>query len=375
MRRGQKWGIAFMVAALCGTVGCSGANETQKAANKAQKAADETKSKTEAPAPDTAQAARLTGKVLHFVSGKLGDKGFYDSAERGLQKAAYVYGFKTATVEGGLDSSLWEAKLREQIASQAYEVIVVGTSTIKAVFMKLAAEYPKQQFVFYDDKIEGLPNVYAMVYSQSEGSFLAGAFAAMATTDKTLSGANPDKAIGFIGGLDTAVIRDFQSGYEQGAAYIDPDVRVETAYVGDFTNQAKAKQLAEAQYESGGVDIIYNAAGGAGLGMLEEGSELHRYAIGVDSNQNGLYPGTVLTSILKNVDESVFRALSEYRGGRLPFGETEELGVKEGGVGIARDELYEKHVPEAVKEKMKEIEAKIASGDIQVQSSLTEEAP
>ncbi|TYP71969.1 basic membrane protein A [Paenibacillus methanolicus] len=357
--------MALAVLALCATVGCSGANDAQGITEE-KKAAN--------ASPDAPGTGRLTGKVLHFVNGNLGDKGFYDSAERGLRKASYVYGFKTETVEGGTDPDAWEPRLAELIASNAYEVIVVGTSTIRDVFEKLALQYPKQQFVFYDDKIEGLPNVYAMVYSQSEGSFLAGAFAAMATTDESLKNANPEKAIGFIGGIDAAIIHDFQSGYEQGAAYIDPQVRVVSAYVGDFTNQAKAEALAREQYESGKVDIIYNAAGGAGLGMLKEGDEQRRYSIGVDSNQNGYYPGSVLASILKNVDESVFRALSEYRGGRLPFGKTEELGVREGGVGIARDELYEKHVPEAIKAKMKEIEAKIASGEIRVRSSLKNEA-
>lgn len=316
------------------------------------------------------QKGARTIKALHFVSGTLGDKGFFDSAERGMQKASFVYGFETETVEGGLDAANWEPRLDKLIASGAYDVIVVGTSTIRDLVVKLAERYPHQRFVFYDDTIQGVPNVYAMLYSQSEGSFLAGAFAAMATTDAGLKGANPDKVIGFIGGLDIDIIRDFESGYKQGARYIDPQIRVVSDYVGDFVNRAKATELAKRQYQSQKADIIYNAAGGAGLGLLKEGDLLGKYSIGVDSDQNPLYPGSVLVSVLKNVDESVFRALSEYRGDTLPFGETEVLGVKDGGVGIARDELYERYVPDDIKEKMKDIESKIASGEIKVESIL-----
>ncbi|MFD2332723.1 BMP family protein [Cohnella sp. GCM10020058] len=318
---------------------------------------------------DASDGAR-TIKALHFVSGKLGDKGFFDSAERGLQKASFVYGFDTETVEGGLDGDKWEPQLDKLVAAGTYDVIVVGTSTSHELVLKLAKQYPRQKFVFYDDSIQGVPNVYAMLYSQSEGSFLAGAFAAMATTDAGLKGANPEKVVGFIGGLDMDVIRDFESGYKQGARYIDPEIRVVSAYVGDFVNQAKARALAKRQYESQKVDIIYNAAGGAGLGLLKEGNGLGKYSIGVDSDQNPLFPGSVLVSVLKNVDESVFRALSEFRGGTLPFGTTEVLGVKDGGVGLARDELYEQYVPSEIKEKMKDIESKIASGEIKVESSL-----
>lgn len=365
MRR--KQGLWVMMTALFfwGLTGCGGADLTKT------KRQEPTKSETS----DKASVHEGRIKVVHYVGGKLGDKGFFDSAERGLKKAEYVFGFETSTVEGGEDSTVWKAGLEKLAASGVYDVIVVGTTPLRELVKELAGRYPKQRFVFYDDTIQGIPNVYAMLYSQSEGSFLAGAFAAMVSTSPELSGANPEKKIGFIGGVDNEIINDFKSGYEQGALFIDPDMQVVAVYVGDFVNQGKAKKLAKTQYLLQKVDIIYNVAGAAGLGLLKAGKEAGKYTIGVDSNQNPLYPGSVLTSMLKNVDESVFRALSKIRGGSLPFGTTEVLGVKVSGIGIARDELYEKYVPNIIKETIKDIEGKIASGEIRVKSSLTKVSP
>lgn len=326
-----------------------------------------------APEDDTEAGQAL--KVIHYVSGNLGDKSFFDSAERGLSKSGMVYGFETSTLVGGKDSAAWEPDLDKLSSSGNYDIIVVGTYPLTETVQRLAHRYPQQRFIFYDGSVADSPNVYSMLYSQSEGSFLAGAFAAMVTTDPSFAGANPDKVIGFIGGLNDDLINDFKSGYEQGAAYIDPGVKVVADYVGNFADENRAKELANGQYRDGGADIIYNVAGGAGLGILAAGSEEGKYTIGVDSNQNPLYPGSVLTSMLKNVDESVFRALSLVRGGKLAYGKTEILGVKEGAVGIARDQHYEKYVPEAIREKMKDIEVGIASNKIEVQSSLTKVQP
>jgi basic membrane protein A len=312
-------------------------------------------------------------KVVHYVSGKIGDKGFFDSAERGMQKAHNVYGYDTSTVVGGERSEEWASGLEKLAASGEYSIILVGTSPMREVVKDLAVRYPKQRFIFYDDRIEGLPNVYSMLYSQSEGSFLAGAFAAMVTEDSGLKGANKEKIIGFIGGMNNDITMDFQEGYEQGAAYIDPEVKVVESYVGDFQNSQKAEKLALQQYRSEGADIIFNVAGRAGLGILKAGHDEGKYTIGVDSNQNPLYPGSVLTSMLKNVDESVFRALSLERSGSLPYGKAEVLGVKEDCIGLARDNLYEQYVPEPIKENMKDIEGKIANGDIRVKSHLQKE--
>jgi basic membrane protein A len=187
------------------------------------------------------------------------------------------------------------------------------------------------------------------------------------TVSTELKAANPEKIIGFVGGMDIPIINDFKIGYEQGAHYIDPSVQIITSYVGDWANAPKGKELALAQYNQK-ADIIYQVAGGAGLGVLEAGHSVGKYTIGVDSNQNVLYPGSVLTSMLKNISASLVRALGLYQKGTLPFGKNEVLGLKETGVGLAKDELYNSHVPKSIQDKMIEIEGKIASGEIKVKS-------
>ncbi len=308
--------------------------------------------------------------AVYYVNGTLGDKGFFDSAEAGIQEAVKVLGIKAKTVEGGNNQADWEAGLESLVASKDYNVVVVGTSQMTDIVKDLAGRYPDVKFIFFDDVIKDVPNVYSMLYSQSEGSFLAGAFAALITTSTELKGANPDKAIGFIGGMDIPIINDFKAGYEQGAQYVDKDVKVVASYVGDFANAPKAKELTLAQFNTQKADISFNVAGGAGLGLLEAANEKGVYSIGVDMNQNPLYPGSVLTSMLKNVDESVFRAFYLLKKDELKFGVNEVLGMKEGGVGLAKDDLYLLHVPKSIQAKMKEIEDKLSSGEITVKSIL-----
>ncbi|MGO4274895.1 BMP family protein, partial [Paenibacillus sp. TAF58] len=308
--------------------------------------------------------------AVYFVNGTLGDKGFFDSAQRGVKQAGETLGMTVKTVEGGTNQADWPSGLESLASSGKYDVIVLGTSQMTDIIKDVAKRYEKQKFIFFDEAITGLPNVYSMTYSQNEGSFMAGAFAALVTTSTELKGANPEKVIGFIGGMDIPIINDFKAGYEQGAKYVDPAITVVASYVGDFANAPKGKELALAQYNSQKVDIAFNVAGGAGLGLLEAGNSLGKYSIGVDSNQNGLYPGSVLTSMVKAIDNSVLRALTLFSQDRLGFGKNEVLGIKEGGVGLAKDELYGKHVPKAIQDKIMDIEQKLNKGEIKVQSTL-----
>ncbi|MGO0060329.1 BMP family lipoprotein [Brevibacillus fluminis] len=309
-------------------------------------------------------------KVAYYVNGTLGDKGFFDSAQAGLEKAKKDLGIDLKTVEGGTNQADWAAGLESLVSGGKYEVIVAGTSQMKEIAIDIAKRYPNQKFIFFDEMIKDVPNLYSMLYSQSEGSFLAGAFAALVTTSTELPGANPDKVIGFVGGMDIPIINDFKAGYEQGAQYVDKDVKVIASYVGDFSNAPKAKELGLAQYNTQNVDISYNVAGGAGLGLLEAGKEVGKYSIGVDGNQNPLYPGSVLTSMMKNIDQSIYRALELHIQGKLAYGTNEVLGIKEGGVGLAEDDLYKQHVPKSIQEKMAEISKKLSSGEIQVKSIM-----
>lgn len=308
--------------------------------------------------------------VGYYVNATLGDKSFFDSVKRGVDKAAKELGYETKTIEGGTNQGDWAAGIESMVSSKKYDVILVGTSQTVEMVAELAQKYPDQKFIFFDDVVADQPNVYSMTYSQSEGSFLAGAFAALVTTSTELEGANADKVVGFVGGMDIPIINDFKSGYEQGAKYIDPDVKVVSSFIGNFADAPKAKELTLAQFNSQNADIVYQVAAAAGLGVLEAASEEGVYSIGVDSNQNDLYPGSVLTSMMKNLDTSTFRALELFKEGKLPFGTHEELGVKEEGVGLAQDALYDEHVPQAIRDQMADVQQKLSEGEIEVTSIL-----
>lgn len=358
MKRTKRGIISILLLAMVVLVSACGNNNSN--GNNAASSSNTASSTEETKSPYS---------VLYYINGTLGDKSFYDSAQAGLDRAVVDFGITAKTIEGGTNSADWPSGLASALSTGKYNVVITGTSQMADITKELAAQYPDIQFIFFDDLIEGTSNIYSMLYAQSEGAFLAGAFAALATTSTELSNANADKTVGFVGGMDIPIINDFRTGFEQGAAYVDPEVKVIASYVGDFSSAPKAKEIALSQINSQNVDIIFNVASGAGLGTLEAANEKGVYSIGVDSNQNTLYPGSVLTSMLKNVDNTVYRAIDLMIKGFVPQ-TGEVLGMEEDAVGLAKDELYDQYVPQSIKDKMAEIEAKLANGEIVVESTL-----
>jgi basic membrane protein A len=313
-------------------------------------------------------------RVVLYVNGTLGDKSFFDSAHRGVTQAAEEFGFVTKTIEGTYEQANWEPDIT-QLAEGEWDIVIAGTWQTVEFLQRLAPEHPEKVFITYDTSVdyslEGMDNVYSILYAQNEGSFLVGALAAMVTSSD-MPKANPEKVVGFLGGMDIPVINDFKVGYQQGAKYIDPEVEVLVSYAGLFNDPGKGKELVLAQYEQG-ADIAFNVAGETGIGLLDAAKDKDRYAIGVDSDQYFLYletdPGksaNIVTSMMKNVDESIYRALKMYVEGNLPVGQAETLGIAEGGIGVADNENYQKLIPEEFREEVRELEEKIVSGEITV---------
>ena len=317
-------------------------------------------------------------RVVLYVNGTLGDKSFFDSANAGVQRAAKELGVTMKVIEGGFDPARWEPDIA-QLSEGPWDIIIAGTWQLQEILEKLAPQNPKKKFITYDTTVTyskgGLDNVYSILYKQNEGSFLVGALAAMVTTSK-LPLANPQKIIGFLGGMDIPVINDFKVGYEQGAKYIDKGVNVLVSYAGSFSDSAKGKELVLAQYDQG-ADIAYNVAGETGLGLLDAAKEKKRYAIGVDSDQYMLFKDSdpvkasyIVTSMLKNVGSSLFRAIKGTMDGSIKYGAAEALGIKEGGVGVADNENYRKVIPAAMRNRIKDLEQKILKGQIQVDTAM-----
>ena len=329
-------------------------------------------------APKAAYTAAL------LLNGNLGDKSFFDSANSGLEKlkaelGADKFDFKVEQMGAKPeDEPKWEPTLLEYCDKKEYDVIIVGTWQMYDALAKASKEFPDQKFIFFDETFDFTSgehkNIYNVLYKQNEVSFLVGAAAALMTTDGSLPMVDPSNStIGFLGGMENPIINDFLLGYIQGAKEVNPDVKVKIAYVGDFWDSAKGKDLALTQYQSGGVDVGYNVAGAAGLGQIEAAVDAKRYAFGVDSDQAALLPDKadyIPTSALKNVGNSIIRAIKLDLEGKLEYGKAESLGFSEGGVEIVKDAHYEKMVPAAIRAQLDELEQKIISGEITVDTAL-----
>ncbi|MEK3838164.1 MULTISPECIES: BMP family ABC transporter substrate-binding protein [unclassified Paenibacillus] len=314
-------------------------------------------------------------KVVLLIPGTLGDKSFFDAANNGLQKVKSELGAETKVVEMGADKTKWEPTFND-IAAEDWDVVISGGSEITEMFNATAEANPDKKFINYDTDIEEAPaNMYNMSYSTNEVSFLAGAAAALAT-QSDMPNANKDNVIGFLGGMDIPGINAFLVGYIQGAQYVDPEVKVAVSYAGDFVNPAKGKELSLIQYNSG-VDIIFNVAGGTGLGIFDAAKEKNKYAIGVDSDQAMLLKDTdsakanlIVTSAIKKIDSAILGAVKKLQDGTLEMGKRDVLGFVEDGVGIAENEIYKAAFPAELQTKIEEVKQKLINKEIKVDNAM-----
>lgn len=342
-------------------VGCGAAGgDTQEAAS------------TEGSNASEAEEGESSGDKPSFVfvcTGQLGDKSFNDSANAGIEEIAATLGCETKVIEIGRDQTKWEPTFQDLAEEGAYDVIISNGSSAIETIEKVADEFPEQKFVAFDCSIEegAHPNLYAISYKQNEGSYLAGVLAAL-VTESDMEYANADPKIGFIGGSEHPIITDFLVGYIAGAKSVNPDIKVYVSYIGSWDDTAKGKETAIAQYNQG-VDIIFPAAEQAGLGCVEAAVEMDKYIIGVDSDQSMLFAGVdedkanvILTSVLKNVGESLVRMANMEIEGTVPYGTYENLGLAEDGAGIANNDYFQKNVPDEIKTRIEEEKQKVLDG-------------
>lgn len=260
--------------------------------------------------------------------GGLGDLSFNDLVYAGLQKAQKELGIQFDYVEPQSISD-FETYLRKMASMKTYSVIIsVGYDQVDPL-NKVASQFPNQKFALIDESLQ-LPNVVSYVSKEEEGSFLVGALAGlMKKTTLTKS-----STLGFVAALDIPLLDKFYAGYEAGARYVNPSVKVIANYIGGnapFSDITTAKEIALKQY-SQGADIIYHAAGGSGLGVFQAAKEKNFYAIGVNSNQNSIDPNHIVTSMLKRVDTAAYKIAAAAKQGNLQLGKTVVLGLADGGI-------------------------------------------
>lgn len=302
----------------------------------------------------SAKAEIKVGLVLD--KGGKDDRSFNASAFAGASRAKEKLKATLKYVEA-TDDSAFEPMLRA-LAQKKFDIIfAIGVSQVDSV-KKVAAQFPDQKFAIVDGIVDA-PNVRSIIFEEHEGSFIVGALAAMASKSST---------VGFIGGMDIPLIRRFEKGYEAGVKAVKPQAKVLINFVGmtsdAWNNPARAKELAVTQY-NGGADVIFAAAGASGTGLFDAAEEKGKFAIGVDSNQNWVKPGRVLTSMVKKIDEAVFAACEEVNAGKFKGG-TLRFGLASKGVDYSLDQYNDALVTPEMRKKLEELKQKVIAGKVKV---------
>lgn len=300
-------------------------------------------------------AAQTPPAVMFDIGGKF-DRSFnqaaYDGAERFKKETGVTYNEFEIT-----NTAEREQAIRNLARRGASVVIAVGFNNHAAI-ETVAKEFPNVKFTIIDSVVD-LPNVQSVTFREHEGSFLVGMAAAL--TSKT-------GKVGFVGGMDVPIIRKFYKGYEEGAKYAKSSVEVFMNMTGTtptaFRDPTRGAELARGQFDRG-VDVVFAAAGATGTGVYQAAKDAGKFAIGVDSNQNHLHPGTMLTSMVKRVDIAVYEAMTQARAGTWKPG-ARALGLKEEGVGMAIDDNNKALLSADVLKRIDEARQAIIDGKITV---------
>ena len=312
-------------------------------------------------ATGSAWAADVKPAIVYGTGGKF-DKSFNEAGFNGSEK------FKTET---GIDYKDFEPQNDTQgeqairnFAKRGYNPVVALSFAWTDAVAKVSKEFPETQFVLVDSVVDA-PNVRSVVFAEDEGSYVVGVLAGLKSTSKK---------VGFVGGMDIPLIRKFGCGYVQGAkaAGATEVFQNMTGTTGAAWNDpVRGGELAKSQIDQG-ADVIYAAAGATGLGVLQTAVDAGKLGIGVDSNQNHLHPGKILTSMVKRVDVAVFNAYSDVKDGKFTAG-TQALGLKEGGVDWALDDNNKPLVTDEMKAAVEKAKADIISGTVKVHDYMTDE--
>ncbi|WP_274423776.1 BMP family lipoprotein [Chelativorans sp. YIM 93263] len=297
--------------------------------------------------------------LLYDLGGKF-DKSFNEMAYTGAERFKEDTGIEYVEFEISNDAQREQALRR--FAERGYNPVVMAGFTWVEFLDKIAPEYPDVDFAIIDDKVDQ-PNVRSVTFKEQEGSYLVGLLAAMASETGT---------VGFVGGMQVPLIGKFECGYVQGVTETDPDASVIRNYTGDtpdaWNDPTKGGEIARAQMDQG-ADVIYHAAGGTGVGVLQAVADAGKLGIGVDSNQDYLHPGNVLTSMIKRVDVAVYDAFEDAMNDEFTYG-VQNVGLAEDAVGYTVDEHNEGLITDEMREAAEDAKAKIIAGEIEVHNYL-----
>lgn len=309
----------------------------------------------------TALAADIKPALVYGTGGKF-DKSFNEAALKGAEAYKKETGTDFRDFEPTSDTQ-GEQAIRN-FASKGFSPVVAVSFAWTSAMEKVAAEFPDTKFVIVDSVVK-LPNVRSVVFKEEEGSYLVGVLAGMASKSGK---------VGFIGGMDIPLIRKFACGYAQGAKAANAKIGVLQNMTGTtgaaWNDPVRGGELTKNQIDQG-ADVIYAAAGATGLGVLQTAADNKKLSIGVDSNQNHLHPGSVLTSMVKRVDLAVYNAYKDAAAGKFTGG-IQANGVKEDGVGYALDDNNAKLITPEMKAAVEKAKADIIAGTVKVHDYMSD---
>ena len=308
-------------------------------------------------------AAEIKPALVYGTGGKF-DKSFNEAAYNGAEKFKAETGIAYRDFEPTGDTQ-GEQAIRN-FASKGFSPIVAVSFAWTSAIEKVATEFPDTKFVIVDAVVDK-PNVRSVVYKEEEGSYLVGTVAGLfSKTGK----------VGFVGGMDIPLIRKFGCGYEQGAKAAKAGVTVYQNMIGTtgaaWSDPVRGGELAKGQIDQG-ADVVYAAAGASGIGVLQTAADQGKYSIGVDSNQNYLHPGSVLTSMVKRVDLAVYNAYADTKAGKFSPG-VQALGVKEDGVAWAYDDNNKPLITPEILAAVDKAKADIISGAVKVHDYMSDKS-
>lgn len=310
----------------------------------------------------TASAADKPAALI-IAQGGLGDQSYNDLAYAGFERALKETGLEGKPVESK-DVVAQAADILRRAADADFGLVVDLEYSHGEPMLEVAKDYPDTTFAILNQVQKG-DNIVSVLFQEQEGSYLAGMLAAQVTTDTSIKGINDKPIIGVIGGTKSSGIDKFIAGYIEGAKAVNPAIEVKVAYSNNFGDPALGQQMAKAMFEEG-ADIIYQVAGGTGIGVIQAAKEEGHYAIGVDGDQDGLAPGNVLTSMIKRTDVAVENVVKQYAKGDKLGGTIVAVGLKEDGVGLSEMKHTKSLIPAAYLEKVDQAKADIISGKIKV---------
>ncbi len=366
--RSRRWtavaaAATFIVPALAS---CSSSASDTTIAVETAAPADTAASSTDAAAPaGNGDLSSLKGKkVVYLINGALGDKGFYDSGQEGMD-ALKAAGAETRTLEANFDAAKYQNLV--DAAFENADIVFAIAYGFEDPLKAAAQAHPDTPVVNIDFDIKDVDgNVTSVDFVEEESAFLAGAAAALATTDTSIAGINADKTLGVVGGDSDPVTTSFMFAYENGAKSIDPAMKVERKTLGGaWDDQAKGKQAAEQLYDSGS-DVVFQVAAAAGLGVLQAAKDRNLFAIGVDANQNDLQPGHVIASDIKNVGGTIEKVAGTIADGSFARGKVLTFGIKDGGVDLDL-KASTKVLPAATEAKLEALRQQIIDGSLVVE--------